>query len=411
MFNKVVPVCWYGLERYHLTDRLPLDVKKKMEDEVLLIRNQNELRNIEAAKFLGKFRKANIPVAILKGVMLGEVVYQNPYYKRMNDIDILVKKEDIDAIYEIYDSLDYFYIGERISGSRKKSDKVSHLSPPFVSRDLTCVIGTQWGIKTPLSPYKINYKAIWERKRPLQFRQLEVSMLSPEDNLHHLCLHLGYFKISLRDMMDIYNLLRYYQHSFDWTLFYSIVVESGSEDPVFFALAISEYLFSTNKTQDFLYKIKGRVKGSTIKAVTWKTRSMDVFLNLHSDHIQSIEKMISEFDTTEYFVEKWRSFCTLWGFLLIPAREEVIHMSALYKPSALRVFWARITIPFKIFRVIMSEIGWVLTVLLMFKTVIDLTVTLAKAPFTKKKNKNRAAYAGRLGVNLDDLRRLKEGFQ
>jgi hypothetical protein len=411
LFNKVVPICYYSLKQLNLNNQLPAAVWMKMEQEALTVRKKNELRNEEAAIFLKQFEIKNIPVVLLKGVAFGETIYHNPFYKRMNDIDILIKKEDISSVYDIYDSLDYFYIGERISGSKKKSDKVSHLSPPFVSRNYACVIGTQWGIKTSLSPYTINYEKIWNRVSPLTFQGIALKTLSPEDNLHHLCLHLGYFKISVRDMMDLYNLLRVYKEQFNWDLFYAIVAESKSENPVYFGLMLSNYCYPLPQAGLFLQRIESRVTSHYKKAVQWKTRSMDVFFHLHSDHIQTIEKAISVFDSTSYFPEKLRYFFKLWKCIMLPPKKEVICMSGLYKPTFFQLLKARITIPFKIFRVIASEIGWILVFLLIMKTWVSLIFSLIKFPFVSRGKSDSSAYARKLGIPFEKLIQLKEQFQ
>ncbi len=411
LFNKIIPICYNSLNQLNLGDRLPAAVWVKMEQEAMTIKKNNELRNAEAAIFLKQFEINNIPVALLKGVAFGETIYHNPFYKRMNDIDILIKKEDIGSVYDIYDSLGYFYIGERISGSKKKSDKVSHLSPPFVSRNYACVIGTQWGIKTSLSPYTINYEKIWSRVIPIEFHRTKLKILCPEDNLHHLCLHLGYFKISVRDMMDFYNLLRVYQEKFNWDLFYEIVAESKSESPVYFGLMLSNYCYPLPEVDLFLQKIKNRVTAYCKKAVRWKTRSMEVFLHLHSDHIQTVEKAISEFDSTSYFPEKANYFLNLWKCIILPPKKEVICMSGLYKPGSFQLLKARITIPFKILRVIAGEISWTLVFLLIMKTGVSLIFSLIKFPFISRGKSDSNAYARKLGIPFEKLMQLKEQFQ
>jgi hypothetical protein len=411
VLNKIIPMAYYRLLEGGWHGFVPAWLWQKMEAETAAIRNKNQRRNAEALRFLEAFDKQQIPVALLKGVALAETVYQNPAYKRMNDIDILIQKKDREAIYEIYRRLDYFFIGERIAGAPEKSDKVSHLAPPFVSRNYDCVIGTQWGIKTPLGPYTIDYDGIWKRAIPLRFYGIPVHILSPADNLHHLCLHLGYFKISLRDLMDIYNLLHHTGTAFDWNLFETITKESRSWDPVYFALGLAQHVRPLPAAGAFLQHLSPMVTSRTKKALQWKTRSMEVFLHLHSDHIQTIEKNISAFDATGYLPEKWQGFVQLWKNVLAPPREEAMRMSALYQPSALQLAGARLTLPFKILRVIAGEIGWTLTIGLMFKTVFDLLKTVWRFPFTKRNHNDCRAYARRLGIPYEHLQKLQQEFQ
>lgn len=410
-FNKIVPMCYYSLLQLNLKHLLPEPIFFKMEAEAMEVKKANELRNKEAAIFLKEFQKNNIAVALLKGVAFGEVVYKNPSYKRMNDIDLLVKKENIDAIYAIYNTLGYFYFGERISGSKEKSDKITHLSPPYVNKDFTCVIGTQWGIKTPLGSFRINYEKLWSRMSLAHFMGIDMPVLSPEDNLHHLCLHMGYFKISVRDVMDLYNLIRVFRNKFDWNLFCEIVDESHSHNSVYFGLKLSQFLCPMAEVQTFIRRIENKVSTRYKRAVAWKTRSMDVFLNLHSDHIQTIEKELAVFNCTSYFPEKIYFFFNLWKFILWPSESEVIHMSALYKPTFIQIVNARMAMPYKILRAIASEIGWYLVFLLIIKINIELFGSLFKLPFNSREKCDMEAYSKKNGLPLQKLVELKAQFQ
>ena len=81
----------------------------------------------------------------------------------MNDIDILIRKEDLATIYAVYAEMGFFSAAELFGNGSRKQEKFSHHSPPFFSRDLACMIGTHWGLITPLAPYQLDYDAIWSR--------------------------------------------------------------------------------------------------------------------------------------------------------------------------------------------------------------------------------------------------------
>ena len=411
-FNKTIPISYYSLLENQLHHHLPKYIWLLVKEEALLIHQKNKLRNEEAAIFLNQFKAQNIPVALLKGVAFGEIVYQNPAYKRMSDIDLLVNKKDIDAIYSIYDGLGYFCIGERTTSSTKYANQIGHLSPPFVSKNLNCVIGTQWSIKTPLSPYKINQMEIWNRVQAATFMNIGLQVLSPEDNLHHLCLHLGFFKISVCDLMDFYNLLRVKRDVFNWELFYQIVEESNTHTIVYFGLKLSQYVHQLPEVDDFIERIDGRVSLYYKNAIKRKTQNMDVFLKIQSDHIQSVERNISIFDSTSYFPEKVLFFKELWGSIFWPPKSELIRMCALKSPNRWQLFIARLSLPGNILKVIKGEIGgWFILSLFLLKTILDMLVSFFKLPFTKPKQSNPRAFPNKQGISLDNLITLKEQIQ
>lgn len=406
VFNKIVPVCYYALRQFQ--DRVPPELWAKMEMEALDIREKNELRNREALHFLKQFKTNQIPVALIKGVAFGEIVYRNPFYKKMNDIDILIKPEDLDRVCGIYRQLGYFLIGKKPNCPPELLPQFGHSLVPVLSQDLNCIIGTQWGLKNPLSPYRIDPGPIWDSVSDIQFQGIEVHVLSPENNFHHLCLHLGQFKISLRDVMDLYNLLRVYRHDFNWEAFYQVVIRSKSVNPVYFSLSLSQFIFPLPEAAIFLQRIEGKVNRQYRKAVRWKTRSMTVFLHLHSNHIKTIQRALLLFESTAYFPEKFRFFIYLFCSVWLPPKTEVVSMCGLYQPGKFRLFRARLVIPFKILWVIAQDIGWSITCTLMVRAFIDIFIALIKFPFIRKNKTNLRAFAESLGIPFSHFKKLKD---
>lgn len=411
-FNKTPPLVYENFKKTGAWDQVPAPTQTIFEEEANRIAKKN-LERVERSKiFLGQFVEEGIEVSIIKGVAYAELFYFNTGYKRMNDIDILVKKKDRKRIYEIYDELGYFFVGERIKDNLEKNDKLQHVGPAFVSRDMKCVIGTQWGLKTPLGPYKLNYDKVWDRVRDFDFHGLPLKTMSPEDHLHHLCLHLGYFKVSARDLMDLYNLTRYFGKAFDWDLFMEISTESKTENVVFHALSTANRLCPSFGMQEVAARVRPRTKRAWRRGVRKKVRNLEVLLGMCSDQFQTVEKAHFAFESTEKVGEKWRSFGKMWGAILRPPRSEVIKMAALYKPTRLQVFWARLTIPYRLFWVLAQEASWFLLGLLMMKTTIDLFKVTFRAPFVSgKKLTGHREYAESLGVSLEQLQKFTDNFQ
>jgi hypothetical protein len=411
-FNTVVPHVYYNLESANLLSRLPGELRERFEAEAQRIRLQNSGRLSVAAQVLRRFVDSNIPFAILKGVLFGETIYKNPYYKRMNDIDLLIKKEDIRGIFGIYEELGLFYIAERIGGSPEKQMKTSHHAPPFVSRDLKCVVGTQWGLKSPLAPYKIDYDGIWERMQDISFRGIPARQMCHEDNLHHLCVHLGYYKTGARDLFDFYNLLRHCRAEFDWDLFLAEVKRAKTQNPVYHALSLANCLCPMIEMEEVIKAVSPKVSRYYRSGTSKKTRRAAVVLRICSKHLSNIEKSISEFNATEAPGEKGRAFLHTWKHILAPPGQEALKLDALVRPSGWAAFLARLKAPWKILRAIANEIGALLLLALMVKSLYDLVSAAVKSPFIKKESrKGLADYAKSLGLSPEDLKELKENIQ
>ncbi|MEM7392101.1 MAG: nucleotidyltransferase family protein, partial [Verrucomicrobiota bacterium] len=219
--NATEPLLLANLKQHGWNKKLPPDVANQFEAVAQRIEEANRKRLDVVQVLLRKMHERDVPTVILKGILFGETIYHNPYYKKMNDLDILIRFDDLDTIYEIYRDLKFFSAAEILGGKEKdprKQEKFSHHAPPFFSRDLHCMIGTHWGLITPLAPYKVDYAAIWSRVVDIECASVPAKSMAPEDNLHHLCIHLPYYKAGIRELADIYNLIRTYRDELDWDL-------------------------------------------------------------------------------------------------------------------------------------------------------------------------------------------------
>lgn len=411
LFNKLVPHLYHNLKKEGYWKYLPPAIQAKFEHRAEEIRIKNSDRLATAKSILQVFNDKGIPFVVLKGVLFSETIYQNIGYKRMNDIDLLIRKEDLSSIINIYNEAGLFCIGERIGGKPEKQLKTSHHLPPYVHKNLKCMFGTQWGLKSPLAPYEIDYAAIWQRVQPFSFMGLKALQLCPEDNLHHVCIHLGYYKTSVRDVFDIYNLLRQYQNTFNWALFLQEVRKAGTEGPVFFALSLANRLWPSVKVEEVIRLVHPKAKPFFRKGVREKTRLLRVQLRIGSHYLGEIEKLISGFNATSQFSEKLKYFFSLWKSLLWPPLQEGKKINAILNPSPLQKIWIRIKSPFRLMQAIANEIGWILLFALMIKTVFDVVFCGIRSLWKKGEGTSLEDYAQSLGMKVEDLVKLKESIQ
>ena len=278
---------------------------------------------------------------VLKGMLFGLEIYGDPSYKRMNDIDILVKLDDVPAVMEIYRSLGMFSSTAVLGKEPKAKPKRSHHLPSFVSRDGALVVGTHWGLITPLSPYTIDYEAIWSRVRPIDFYGCPAFAMSNEDNLHHLCVHLPYYKTGVRELADIWNLVRHTKGRLDLDLFRDEMRKAGSHNLVFHALSLANRLAPDEDTAALAESARRHADRWYRYDVARKTRDVHTLLRSRSIHTSRIEKAYTEFNATENAAEKLSAFTTLWASLLAAPSAEALKMSSLRDPSPISRVGAR----------------------------------------------------------------------
>ncbi|MDP1917672.1 MAG: nucleotidyltransferase family protein [Myxococcales bacterium] len=408
--NKVEPRLTSVLKFHGVWDVVPRQVADRLAQVAQTVAETNRKRVARAEQLFAAFHEARIEFCVLKGVLFAETLYGDPLYKRMNDIDMLVHPPDVPRIVEIYARLGYFSIGERVANRPELNQKVSHHLPPYVNRELDCILGTQWALKSPRAGLNIDSPAMWSRIEAHDYRGHPIHKLSSRDNLFHVCVHLGVFKSGLRDLMDIANLIRQESGRIDWPAFIDDVRRARAESHVVHALTLVHCLDPRPETAAALDALRPNASGFYLEAAKKKARAPSVLLRTCSAHLSTVEKHVSEFNVANYFPEKSRRFLDFWQSVLLAPRAECGRVTFTPEPTGVRAVMARVAAPAQIFRAIGAEVGNGLVAALMIKSVIDLGTSFAKWPFTSQHETNLAAYAHSLGLTVADLERIKDSI-
>lgn len=408
--NEILPWLTYQMKEQGLFDRLPAALRETFQAETDRVRGRNERRNEKAMPVLRDLAQAGVSFSIIKGVGLSETIYRNPNYKKSNDIDLFVHRRDIDAIYRAYAAHGFIPIAERVNHDEKKQRELTMHAAPFVSRDLSCVLGTQWGLKTFRYSFRLDYPGIWSRAHRTDFHGVPIQTLAPEDQIIHLSLHYGYFKTYLKDLMDLINLVRAYRTKIDWTFLHEESVRTGADNHVGYAFALIDWIDPHPESRALAEKLRPRLWRQYRRMLGKRLADPEAFLLSSVDYIQTIEKGVTFFFATDDVKEKTGAFLWTWKKTLFPKSRDLAKMT-LARPG-LSPSWLleRVRWPWTIFRALAEELGWSLVFLLFVKLFVDLFAAFLKAPFVPNSERNLAAYGKRIGIPEDELKKLQEHF-
>jgi hypothetical protein len=407
--NRIAPHVQKNLEKLRLFNKLPENIQKKFMTRSEEIKRINGARIVVARKFLKKFEENNVPVIILKGANFAETIYYNPYYRRMNDIDILIKREDLEKILDIYDEMDFFSLSELFGGDPRKVSNYSHHLQPVVSKDINCVIGTHWGLITPKAKYKYDYDAIWSRTFEFDYHKAKVLSMSYEDNLKHISVHLPYYKAGLKEIADIYNIVRDYGDRIHWDIFLEDVKKGGAEYPVYHAFSLCNKICPMDEFARIIDTVRPKCKRSEIIRTRKRIKYLDVVLRSRSTHMSRIEKPFNEFLKTKSFKEKWSKFFEIYKHMLFPPKEDIIKMNSFHRPNFIKILFGRFLTPLRIMREFVNDLGLSIFIMINIKNVFDVIACSIMAPFRSKDSvESLNNFAKRIGLTMDDLQRLKD---
>ncbi len=406
---KLAPWVYSQMNREELLADFEPEHQTLFKAEYAAIKTQNEKRNSTAAIFLEEFIKEGIDVIILKGNYLAHNSYEDVGYKRMNDFDILIRKEDWDRIQDVYLRLGYIPLGFGWSGEKEKPASFSHVGMSFISSDYSCIIGSQWGLKSPTTSFTVPIEKAWSTALPFNFCGVDVKCLSPEFNLLHLILHLGIYKCGIRDCMDLYNLSR--TEKVDWDEMKDLIIESNAKEKTIFALEISN-LCTSQFDEKFIKDLKGKQQGflhRRLKKRKYVAETTGDFQNSYNDYFQDIEKQVIYFNLFPKFHVKFVFYFKIIRMIYFPKMEFALRLNdQLKEPSLGHKIISIIKAPYFVFYLIAQEIGWKFTVLLFVKLGVDLLISL-KNYFVRPLS--YFDYLEQKGVDLKDIQKAVKNIQ
>lgn len=199
--NRVSPLLLYNLKRYGYEDKLSKRWTEPLYFHYIGTKKRNEKYLDELNKVLKMLNNENVLCAPLKGAYLIENVFKDTGIRTINDMDCMIKKEDIKKIREIMNSMGYIQgdYDEKnkiiLPMSREKDilwkTKMSNLYPfRKIHNDSMYCPETSFDFTFSLD-YDLNYepiKIIMDRSK--KGHDIPNRLLQKNDFFIHLCCHL-----------------------------------------------------------------------------------------------------------------------------------------------------------------------------------------------------------------------------
>jgi len=251
--HDVTPLLYQHLKSSSI--KIPVSTLQKLRKIFLYSAVRNRSLYNELSKVLKALQEENIPVIVLKGAYLAEVIYSKIALRSMCDVDILVRKTDLLKAEEKL--LEMGYSSSRVDDIEVACAKCQHIPP--VTKPGTAPVEIHWTLERSTSPFTIDVDGLWKIARPATIAGVEVLALSPEDLLLHLCLHSAYhhlFEHGLRPLCDILETIRYYQDKIDWTQVEHRAYQWNAKKPVYLTLRLAKELLAAEVPNKLLNALK-----------------------------------------------------------------------------------------------------------------------------------------------------------
>ena len=216
-----------------------------------------------------EFEKMTVQFIPIKRIALIEDLYSDCPVRVSSDIDVLVRKEDLEEAGRILQESGY---EKDLEGLKESYWKNRQYHLVFIKRSGSLgsiTVELHWDIDYPRKdarPWKV-----FDRLRDASMYGKKVKLLSPEDSLLVIALHLRRFGevLSLKDVCDAALLLKKYSAVFDWDYILNEVRERKLNSTVFFLFCQINVLLGADIP---VFKWKG------LEVSAWKRHFIRMFI-------------------------------------------------------------------------------------------------------------------------------------
>ena len=257
---KLTPLLYFNLSKYKNKVPIPLAVMELLWKQYMNSAARSASFYHEIKNLLRILSDSKIDVILLKGAYVAERFYKKSALRPMCDIDILIKKKDINRMLELLMENGYKIKNIEEANSHRM------LHSPGVTTKSGILIEPHWDISPSLIfswKKSVDIDKVWKSVIPEKLFGTEIVALPVEYLIIHLSVKIviDNFRGQLLQLYDIALILQ--QSKLNWNSLFSIAKEWNSVKDVFCILQLSKVLFQANVPNDVLIEFMPRDFGYT----------------------------------------------------------------------------------------------------------------------------------------------------
>jgi hypothetical protein len=219
---------WHGvsprLARALVVNHRDADLPREIDDELQSGYFATMARNLALRRELGRvvdeLRRHQVDVMVLKGAALVPLVHADPGVRPMDDLDLLVHRDDLALAEKVVAAAGYHSSGR--APATAHDDESYHHLPSLVRADGTVTIELHHKLGSSGSPPDFDVSGVWTRAVPFDAGDATCLRPSDEDLLAHVCLHFLVDRVrlfsrrALRQICDIGATVDAFSATLDW---------------------------------------------------------------------------------------------------------------------------------------------------------------------------------------------------
>ncbi|EGJ30463.1 MULTISPECIES: nucleotidyltransferase family protein [Moorena] len=245
--QKVLPLLVRNLSYLECT-QIPSDLWQYMQAKVRSITLYNLSLTRTLVKLLPQLEARGIAAIPYKGPTLAAAAYGDLALREFVDLDLLVSEQDFESIKEVLRTLGYHLGSFSFSWSQN-----------YVHEGTLVNLDVHRNLTQPYFPFRLDFKALWQDKQPIQLMDQTVEHLAWEDLLVVLCVQVAkdahHHQKELSKVCDIAEVIRAYPN-LDWEKVLARATAWGGKRLLLFGLCLTHDLLATPLPPFIWQKIK-----------------------------------------------------------------------------------------------------------------------------------------------------------
>lgn len=241
---------------YHILTSLKITPPPEVAARLMQKSRNNLMWNVrlyrELHKLLRLLKEKDISVIVLKGAYLAEAIYENIGLRSMGDVDLLVKKEDLQRVEQ-----EMLALGcEPEESNRVVAEDNWHFTYKMPGSGLR--VEMHWIIIATSYPFQIDVDGLWNRSRQVTLMRAPALTFSPEDLLLYLCLHTAKhaYDMKIKMLCDIGEIVRRQGMELNWQEISMRAKQWGTRRPVYIILRLAQELLNVTFPVDWLASLR-----------------------------------------------------------------------------------------------------------------------------------------------------------
>lgn len=206
-YHGVRPLLYGSLEQLNFKS-VPDDALDRLRRQVHGISALSGFLINELARVVRRLREADIPVITLKGPVLAQKIYGDTALRSSVDLDILIRREDFEALVRVLQHDGYEPAKKLGKGVRRRLTLFLSQQLPL-SRGRVFHVDVHTRIMPPGYNYPVSFDELYQRRQSVLVKEEKVYSLGDEDLVQVLCFHGAKNRWeALRHICDVAEVIR-----------------------------------------------------------------------------------------------------------------------------------------------------------------------------------------------------------